>query len=176
MRRLEPLFHFAAIVAAAAHGASAYAASSLKFQKIFVLCAFSACGTAISKRKFQNSRYIGIVEEGVAGMARGVICLGVLALGVAFISRASAQPQKSGYQTVSHPVLIDPRMQMLGDGPQQDQQQKASPRSQTPPAAQGTRENGMPLDQMGGDDSADVPAGDDPMSDNAVETDTVYTA
>jgi hypothetical protein len=106
-------------------------------------------------------------------MARSVICLGVFALGVAFITPASAEPQKSGYQTISHPVLIDPRMQMLSDGEQQQKQQPS--RSQSAPV-QGARE-GIPLDQMGGNDQdADAPAGDDPMSDNAVETDTVYTA
>jgi hypothetical protein len=105
-------------------------------------------------------------------MARSVICLGVFALGLAFITPASAQHQNDGYKTVSHPILIDPRMQMLNDG---EPRQAAPSQSQNPPA-QGAREGGIPLDQLGGDDSMDAPAGDDPMSDNAVETDTVYTA
>lgn len=103
-------------------------------------------------------------------MARSVICFGVFAVGLAIAVPAAADNQHHGkYVTVSK-LLIDPGMTMMNDGPDPQQQQQAASRGA--PMEQGA---GVPLDEMGGQD-ADAPAGDDPLSDNAVETDTVYTA
>lgn len=105
-------------------------------------------------------------------MARSVICLGVFATVIAFAVPANAQHQNSGFIAVSK-LQIDPHMEMLNDGP--DPQQQAAQHQNGAPAQ---KDAGQSLDQMGADqpEDEDAPAGDDPYSDNAVETDTVYTA
>jgi hypothetical protein len=110
-------------------------------------------------------------------MARSVISFGVLALGLVFAAQATAQEQDGGYITASK-LQIDPHMSIMTDGTQGDESvvspdgpQQAAPQAQVAPGA------GIPLDQLGaGTDDQSAPLGDDPMSDNAVETDTVYTA
>jgi hypothetical protein len=104
-----------------------------------------------------------------AGMAHTVICLGVLSLGLAIAVPASAQHQNGGYIAVSK-MQIDPHMTMLNDGPD-PKQQKAQPHAGAPMAS----ESGIPLDQLQGQDP-EAPAGDDPISDNADDSDAVYTA
>ena len=111
-------------------------------------------------------------------MARAVLCLGVFGLGLAIAAPASAQQhQHGGYIAVSK-LQIDPHMNMLNDGPdpkqlQQMQQQRQTQVSPGAPAAQGGP--GSPLDQMD-DQDQDAPIGDDPVSDNADDSDAVYTA
>lgn len=110
-------------------------------------------------------------------MARAVICLGVFGLAVAIAAPATAQQQHGGYIFVSK-LQIDPHMNMLSDGPdpkqvQQLQQQREMQAHPGAPMAQGGQ--GAPLDQMG-DQDQDAPVGDDPMSDNADDSDAVYTA
>jgi hypothetical protein len=99
-------------------------------------------------------------------MARAVICLGVLGIAFCCAVPVNAQQNNGGYIAVTR-TQIDPHMGVLSDGP---------PPSQVAPpqAAQGNRDNGMPLDQSD-DSDAGGPAGDDPYADNAVETDTVYS-
>lgn len=104
-------------------------------------------------------------------MARAVICLGVLSVGLAIAVPANAQHQNGGYLAVSK-MQIDPHMTMLNDGPD-PRQQKAQPHSGAPMAPRA----GIPLDQMGQEgQDLDAPAGDDPISDNADDSDAVYTA
>jgi len=103
-------------------------------------------------------------------MTQRVLCVGVLA-GVLCLA-APALAQANGYITVSK-LQIDPHMPMIDDGSGQKPPQSA------PGAAQsGQADAGVPLDQMGADDqdADNGPAGDDPYSDNAAQTDTVYTA
>jgi hypothetical protein len=105
-------------------------------------------------------------------MARTVICLGVLSIGLAIAVPASAQHQNGGYTAVSR-IQIDPRMTMLNDGPD-PKQQKTRPHPGAPMAPGA----GIPLDQAQGQDvqDPDAPAGDDPISDNADDSDAAYTA
>jgi hypothetical protein len=105
-------------------------------------------------------------------MARTVICLGVLSVGLAIAVPASAQHQNGGYIAVSK-MQIDPHMTMLNDGPD-PRQQKAQPHPGAPMAPGA----GIPLDQLQGQEGqdSDAPAGDDPVSDNADDSDAVYTA
>jgi len=104
-------------------------------------------------------------------MARAVICLGVIAVGLVMAAPASAQETKSGYIPVSK-LQIDPHMNMLSDGPGRPMPVPPNSMPMTPGGAPG---GAAPLDQMGGDQDSDAPLGDDPVSDNAVQTDTVYT-
>ena len=104
-------------------------------------------------------------------MTQRVLCVGVFA-GVLCLA-APALAQANGYIAVSK-LQIDPHMPLIDDGSGQQAPQRA------PGAAQqgGQADAGIPLDQMGADDqdADNGPAGDDPYSDNAVQTDTVYTA
>ena len=105
-------------------------------------------------------------------MARSVICLGVLALGLAIAAPAAAQHLNGGYIAVSK-TKIDPGMIVMTD--QAPSQHQAAPQSHGP-AAHDQPGAGVPLDQLGASDDADGPAGDDPLSDDATQTDAVYTA
>lgn len=98
-------------------------------------------------------------------MARIVICLSMLALGLCVAAPASADNATHGYIAVSK-VQIDPHMITLSDGP--------SPRQAAPQNDSNGQDTGTPLDQLD-DPDANGPAGDDPYADNAVETDTVYS-
>src|SRR6476469_222839 len=108
-------------------------------------------------------------------MARTVISLGVLALGLAVAVPASAQHQNGGYIAVSK-MQIDPHMTMLNDGPE-PRQQTAQPQAAAPSAPGAPMEpgSGSSLDQLQ-DQDVDTTAGDDPVSDNADDSDAVYTA
>ena len=97
-------------------------------------------------------------------MARAVVCLGILAVGLCLSTPASAGSAENGYQLVK--LQIDPRMVMMNDG-------SPSGPAQQMPNGMAERNTGAPLEQM--DDDPDAPAGDDPFADNAVETDTVYS-
>jgi hypothetical protein len=101
------------------------------------------------------------------------MCLGVLALGLAIAAPAAAQPQNSGYISVSR-TQIDPGMIVMTDEDPPKQEQTAS-QDRAPPS-HGQPGAGVPLDQLGADGDADAPAGDDPLSDDATQTDAVYTA
>ncbi len=104
-------------------------------------------------------------------MARSLACLGAFAIGVLLTVPANAAQSGHGYIAVSK-LQIDPHMDMLSDAPAPSQQAQQAP---APRGGQANRDGGTPLDQMDSTDD-DGPAGDDPYSDNAVETDTVYTA
>jgi hypothetical protein len=84
---------------------------------------------------------------------------------------ASAQHQNGGYIAVSK-TQIDPHMTMLNDGPD-SQQQKAQPHAGAPMAPEAGTDT--PLDQLQ-DGDTNAAAGDDPISDNADDSDAVYTA
>ena len=112
-------------------------------------------------------------------MARAVLCLGVLGLVVACASPVSAKQlqQHNGYISVSK-LQIDPHMNMLSDGPdpkQMQQSQEQRPMQIHPGAPMTQGGQGIPMEQMDDQDS-EVPMGDDPISDNADDSDAVYTA
>jgi hypothetical protein len=105
-------------------------------------------------------------------MARNVIFLGVLALGVAFAVPAAAQ-QNGGYVAVSR-MQIDPGMIVMTDEDPPKQDEKTA--SQGHAAPHEHIGGGVPLNQLGVDSDPDAPAGDDPFADDATQSDAVYTA